>query len=561
MAKIGRYIKEGDFPHAMDYYSSWIAAAGGGYVAEGVLNECEPGIVGADTIVVGPGSICLGRGDRRTRTTSDEIVLPLNESDYDRYDVIYLVDDGEGGWEIYSLPAAVVGTPSEEPKHNDLPLPHVMRIVPICIVYWEGMQADPEITEIKDCRSILLDWMYDKDGIRYEWFRESAFDTGIGLKAKSSAGSDAALFNILSSDDSPRLLVEEDGILGTSNDEIRVGIETDGSGGSIVAHEDNIGDGLEYSSKFKTALASVGGLGYDAGRMKIRSGDGLSISPENELDVRLGDGLEFTGDNRVENTIRNALDLEDTPGDYTGNRTKVLAVNWLENGLEFKGVSKLDSLYDDDFHYKYVFSERIIGDTYPPYGYYGTWDHGTFEGAIFEDPINGRIELGPWDGSDSHAFVRKTISREMGLAKRGRQMSFSYQRAFRTTIVKEDAIDGRAIVFMGWAYDGFDYRGAGFLLENKNIYAIAGDIHQNVTSYPIGAFHSGIPLDLMVLYNPLEEKIYFYVDGTVLYVMEDAEWITPLDIFAGSLLEITHDAGPTSLYFNYFEFWQDGVWS
>lgn len=63
--------------------------------------------------------------------------------------------------------------------------------------------------------------------------------TGMSLRAFTNPSAGQPIFRVESSGNSPRLHVEHDGIVGTSNNEIRVGISNDGTGGRTVFEEGN----------------------------------------------------------------------------------------------------------------------------------------------------------------------------------------------------------------------------------------------------------------------------------------------------------------------------------
>ncbi len=381
MAELGRLIAEGDFPHSMEYYSNWFALVGTGYVVEGEGNECEPTIAGTEnrTVQVDTGEICLGYGNRRARDAVDSVVLDPNDSDYDRYDVIYLQDDGSGGWEIFSDLGTIQGTPSDEPKHPDIPMPSEQKIVPICVVYWEG--HSDEITSIKDCRTVMHDWMEDAAGTLHRWERtglnSSLPDTGIALRSKVNPSAGEPILSVLNAEGSPRLLVGEDGFLGTSNPEIRTGIQEDGTGGNVVCDEGNLGNGLAFGSgHFKADLGngllfnSGGGISVDleglAGDGLRKSFNSLKVYPQDfagsglgvygsdlfikladlsgldilndKLLINVGNGLIINSENELELADRSFLDLIDTPSEYTDNAGKLLKVMENETGLDYTTI-------------------------------------------------------------------------------------------------------------------------------------------------------------------------------------------------------------------------------
>jgi hypothetical protein len=89
----------------------------------------------------------------------------------------------------------------------------------------------------------------------------SPVHTGVTVRTTATLPSGGAIFRVESVGNSPRLHVEHDGKLATSNEEIKVGISSDGTGGRTVLEEGNwalIQKAQYYSNTFPTlSLADV----------------------------------------------------------------------------------------------------------------------------------------------------------------------------------------------------------------------------------------------------------------------------------------------------------------
>lgn len=80
--------------------------------------------------------------------------------------------------------------------------------------------------------------MFDSGGHEHRFEHGS---DGIGLRALTNPSAGESIFTVSSSGDSKRLNVEHDGAITTSNSEMRIGTEPDGTGGDVVLTAGNLG--------------------------------------------------------------------------------------------------------------------------------------------------------------------------------------------------------------------------------------------------------------------------------------------------------------------------------
>lgn len=585
MAELGRLIAEGDFPHSMEFYSNWFALIGTGYVVEGTGNECKPSVTGKEnrTVQVEAGEIGIEFGNRYVRDTADCITLEPNYSDYDRYDVIYLQIDGTDGWKIFDNLAVVQGVPSEEPKHPDIPLPSTKKIVPICVVYWQS--HSDEITRLKDCRTVMHDWMKDTAGTLHRWEptgrNSSLDDRGIAFRPEVSPDKGEPILSVLNAEGSPRLIIEEKGVLGTSNPEIRTDVLEDGTGGNIVCDEGNLGNGLEYSSEafqveldlldLKDTPSSYTGSGSKL--LAVRNDEsGLTFAEDSAPDAFLGledtpsgytdcsekvltvksdeTGIEF---NDLENGIDELTELDDTPSQYDGEAGKILKVKETEDGMEFSEITeesgvplKKQLLLDDSFRYIFNFDE-LPGDSHDmsTLNLYGSSGYVRFYSA------EGYLEF-----QEGNNGIKKRFTNEHSISKNRAKMTFSKQQMFRTVIEVEDVNDGRFSAVRGRATYGYE-RGFGFIIEDGEIKALSKNSNGRYT-IKLQDISNKQAVELMVELFP-NEKLEYYLDGELVHTYTDTTYIPTYreDFVADKVMNLFHRASNSKAWMTYYEFWME----
>jgi len=159
--KIGRLIAEGEYPHSADWHSLWLALTSRGYIVEGTGGECEVTTVGDLEIQVDSGAVQLG-GERYDRASGDEQTETVSSNSgeaHGRYDVVYLVEGTGDDWNL----VVEEGTPAEEPEHPDLPDVNEQLYVPVAVLWLS--EDSSVIDNVKDVRSIREGFMWDSDKI------------------------------------------------------------------------------------------------------------------------------------------------------------------------------------------------------------------------------------------------------------------------------------------------------------------------------------------------------------------------------------------------------------